>query len=185
MIRSRAKFEKVSYEQFRKDCIKLFGVEEENITEELENNLKNDYDKIKLPKRSTEKSAGYDFYLPIAFSMLPSFCQCIPTGIRCVNMLDDEVLKIYPRSGLGTKKGFVPRNLVGIIDADYADSDNEGHIMMTMINLGADVITMNAGDAFCQGILQNFCITSDDNADGKRNGGFGSTDKKKWHYVRW
>ena len=44
-------------------------------------------------------------------------------------MEDDEVLKVYPRSGLSTKKGIVLANVVAIIDADYVDNEtNDGNI---------------------------------------------------------
>ena len=41
-----------------------------------------------------------------------------------------------------------------------------------------DTICINAGQAFMQGIFLPFGITEDDAADGIRNGGFGSTEKK-------
>ena len=83
---------------------------------------------------------------------------------------------MYPRSGLGTKYGFVPVNLTGIIDADYADSKNEGHILMKMRN-GDDGLELDAGKAFCQGIFSKYGTTADDNVTEVRNGGFGSTNK--------
>ena len=70
-------------------------------------------------------------------------------------------------------------NLVAIIDSDYYDSDNEGHIFMKMKNCGEKVVEIKKGDAFCQGIFVNYGITEDDNVYTKRNGGFGSTDKKE------
>ena len=62
---------------------------------------------------------------------------------------------MYPRSSFGTKYGFVPCNLTGIIDADYYNSDNEGHIMMKMKN-GNTPFTLETGTAFCQGIILNY-----------------------------
>ena len=50
-----AKFEKVSFEQFEKDWLKNFPDT---------NDVKAVYDSIKLPKRATTGSAGYDFYAP-------------------------------------------------------------------------------------------------------------------------
>ena len=55
-----ARFEKVSYEQFREDWLKTFPYDNEEHVEEIYNN-------IKLPKRSTTGSAGYDFYIPENF----------------------------------------------------------------------------------------------------------------------
>ena len=54
-----AEFYKVSYSQFKKDYEVING--KNNISED---ELKSMYDLIKLPKRATTGSAGYDFYLP-------------------------------------------------------------------------------------------------------------------------
>ena len=98
--------------------------------------------------------------------------QLIPTGIRS-KINNGWVLKIYPRSGLGFKHRVQLDNTVGIIDADYYNSSNEGHIM---IKLSCSV-AVNAGDGFAQGIFVQFGITFDDDASGVRDGGFGSTTK--------
>lgn len=171
-METTAIFEKVSFEQFMKDWVKAFPEDEDN--EEFITEI---YEGIKLPERSTSKSAGYDFFLPMDVNFSADGEMLIPTGIRCVNMADDDVLKIYPRSGLGTKYGFVPMNLTGIIDADYADSENEGHIHMKMKN-GDEELELDAGKAFCQGIFSKYGTTADDKATEEvRNGGFGSTNK--------
>ena len=101
----------------------------------------------------------------------------IPTGIR-VEMLSDWVLKIYPRSGLGFNYRLGLDNTVGIIDSDYFYSDNEGHIMIKITNNSNEgkFLKLNAGDRFAQGIFLEYGVTVDDNADGVRNGGFGSTN---------
>jgi len=104
----------------------------------------------------------------------------IPTGIRA-KMEDGWVLQIFPRSGLGFKHRIQLDNTVGIIDADYYGSSNEGHIM---IKLSCDAheeghcVSLSAGDGFAQGIFLLFGITADDDASGIRNGGFGSTSAK-------
>lgn len=170
-MKTQAVFKKVSFKQFMKDWVKVFPEDEgcEEFIIEI-------YNEIKLPKRSTSKSAGYDFFIPMDIRLEEDDEIIIPTGIRCVNMADDDVLKIYPRSGLGTKYGFVPVNLTGIIDADYADSENEGHIHIKMKN-GDEEMELDAGEAFCQGVLSKYGTTADDNVTGVRNGGFGSTNK--------
>ena len=92
------------------------------------------------------------------------------------------VLKEYPRSGLGFKTGIHMANTCGIIDADYYNADNEGHIMIKLVNDSSlsDIVKFEAGDAFCQGIFVQFGVTYDDNEydKGIRKNGFGSTDKK-------
>ena len=52
----------------------------------------------------------------------------IPTCIR-FKCDDDKYLKLVPRSGLGFKYNMRLSNTVGVVDADYFDSNNQGHIM--------------------------------------------------------
>lgn len=163
-------FMKVTYGQFY-DSYKELNPE---LTDDFIGQM---YDELQLPKRGTVASAGYDIVSPFEFEIYPGETIKIPTGIRAI-MPDNVVLKIYPRSGLGTKNRFIPTNLVGIVDADYSESDNEGHIFMKMANDGDKPLTIKRGQAFCQGIFQNYLTTDDDVTDKKRNGGFGSTDNK-------
>lgn len=167
-----AKFEKVSLEQFVQDWIDAF---KDTYTE---TEIVNIYDNIKLPKRATKGSAGYDFYTPINITLKPNETIKIPTGIRCF-IDEDWVLKLYPRSGLGFKCRLQLNNTVGIIDSDYFYSDNEGHIMAKITNdTNEDKnVIVEVGDGFMQGIFVQYGITFDDEADGIRNGGFGSTTK--------
>lgn len=169
------KFEKVSYEQFEKDILKIFN------NELSTNEVDKIYRDIKLPKRATKGSAGYDFYAPYFFTSRKSAQEkpvLIPTGIRAI-LPSDMVLNIYPRSGLGFKYGMKLVNTVGIIDSDYAYSDNEGHIMIKLVHdYNDDVVIIEQGKAFAQGVITKYYTTDDDNVDNERNGGFGSTDSK-------
>jgi len=171
-----AKFAKVSFEQFYKDY-----VDTNNLESNAENmiKVKEIYDAIKLPKRATKGSAGYDFYTLEDITLEPGKTLKIPTGIR-VRMREDYVLKCYPRSGLGFKFRLQLNNTVGIIDSDYFYSSNEGHIFAKITNDTNEQKTVNvkAGDGFMQGIFVQYGITEDDNADGIRDGGFGSTTGK-------
>lgn len=134
------------------------------------------YERIRLPERATSGSAGYDFFAPVGFELGAGEGIKIPTGIRAL-IEDGWVLSIYPRSGLGFKYRFQLDNSVGIIDSDYARSDNEGHIFMRMTNDNREgkSLLVPAGTAFAQGIFLPFGITVDDDAQGVRNGGLGST----------
>ena len=58
MAKRIAQFHKVSFEQFAEGFQDTFG-------EMKEGELKEIYQSIKLPKRATAGSAGYDFYTPI------------------------------------------------------------------------------------------------------------------------
>ena len=128
-----------------------------------------------MPHRATVGSAGYDLYAPFDFTLAPGEEITIPTGIRA-EIENGYVLLIYPRSGLGFKFRLTLNNTVGVIDSDYFYSDNEGHIMVRMTNCHAEkTVKVEAGQGFAQGIFMPFGITVDDDADGVRNGGFGST----------
>lgn len=166
-----ARFEKVSFTQFLEGYMDCFGQAEEA-------EVFNVYERIVMPRRATSGSAGYDFYTPVAVSLKPGETIKIPTGIR-VAMQPEWVLKCYPRSGLGFKFRLQLNNTVGIIDSDYYFSDNEGHIFAKITNDSNEgkELRLAAGSGFMQGIFVEYGITVDDDADGVRNGGFGSTSK--------
>ena len=166
--RKVAKFSKVSKHQWIKE---EFPMIEEDIAKLI--------DDIILPRRSTKLAAGYDFFMPFDILIDPGRDVVIPTGIRVMFTNDNFVLKIYPRSGLGFKYKVQLANTVGIIDADYFFSDNEGHIKIKICNNSSRVLKIRKGEAFCQGIFVEYGITEDDDETEKatRNGGFGSTTK--------
>ena len=173
MAKRIAQFHKVSFEQFAEGFQDTFG-------EMKEGELKEIYQSIKLPKRATAGSAGYDFYTPIPIVLAPGKTVKIPTGIR-VEMQENWVLKCYPRSGLGFKYRLQLNNTVGIIDSDYFYSDNEGHIFAKLTNDSNEgkTVELEAGSGFMQGIFVEYGITMDDDVTTVRNGGFGSTTQRK------
>lgn len=172
-----AYFEKVSFEQFLKD-VKIPETDKLDIENVGYKMLVRDiYNNIVKPRRSTSGSAGYDFVSPFSFVLNPGETIKIATGIR-VAMDENWCLKIYPRSGLGTKYRLQLDNTVGIIDSDYYFSDNEGHIMLNLTNDSkTETLTIKAGDRIVQGIFCEYGITVDDNVINKRNGGYGSTGR--------
>ena len=164
-----ARFEKVSLQQVMEGWTDTFGPQEPGVIEQI-------YDSIRLPRRATAGSAGYDFFAPAAITLKPGETVKVPTGIR-VWMEPEWVLKCYPRSGLGFKYRLQLNNTVGIIDSDYYYSDNEGHIFSKLTNDSREgkTVEISAGDGFMQGIFVEYGITLDDCVDNVRNGGFGST----------
>ncbi|MCQ2508461.1 MAG: deoxyuridine 5'-triphosphate nucleotidohydrolase [Dorea sp.] len=171
MARRIAQFEKVSFEQYKEAFIDTYGeTEDEEILKV--------YESIRLPRRATSGSAGYDFFTPLALTLEPGKTAKIPTGIRA-KMDNDWVLKLYPRSGLGFKFRLQLNNTVGIIDADYYYSDNEGHIFAKITNDSNEgkTVALKAETGFMQGIFLEYGITMDDDVTDVRNGGFGSTTK--------
>lgn len=170
-----ATFEKVSEEQFLKDCFAL-GITGET-REEIDRTLpllKAAYKQIQLPTRATAGSVGYDFYCPV-YSIIKNKPVTIPTGIRCI-MEDTHFLMLVPRSGLGFKYGLRLHNTVGIIDSDYQFADNEGHIMVRLT--AQKDYPIKQGERFVQGILLPTAFaTNDEDHPPKaiRKGGIGST----------
>lgn len=164
-----AKFYKVSREQFFDGWRDTFGPENGERLEQI-------YNEIRLPVRATAGSAGYDFFTPVDVTLKPGETIKIPTGIR-VSMEENWVLHLYPRSGLGFKYRLQLNNTVGIIDSDYFYSDNEGHIFARITNDSNEgrTVEVKAGTGFMQGIFVEYGITTDDDAQGIRNGGLGST----------
>ena len=135
-----------------------------------------DYEDIKLPIRSTAHSAGYDFISPFTFELNPGETIKVPSGIK-VTMNEDEFLAILVRSSMGFKYNVRLCNQVGIIDSDYYNNpDNEGHMFIALKNEGEKVFKVEKGDKYAQGIFQKYLLTDDDEANGERLGGFGSTN---------
>ena len=136
---------------------------------------------INLPIRKTKYSAGYDIEAA-EDTVVPSFKKgmnptLVKTGLKAY-MQDDEVLFLYNRSSNPKKKGLILANSVGVIDKDYyGNVDNDGHIMFAFYNIKDEDITIKKGEAIGQGVFQKYLITDDDNAEGERMGGFGSTSK--------
>lgn len=130
-----------------------------------------------LPKRQTKNSAGYDFYSLDDVLISVGASWVFRTGIKAC-MPPDEHLEIHIRSSYGMKYGLRLANGVGIIDADYYNNpDNEGEILVKLTNNGKRDILVTKGDRFCQGIFVKHFLVDNDDADGERTGGVGSTLK--------
>ena len=122
-----------------------------------------------LPRRATKYSAGYDFYAAISAEIKPGEKYVIPTN-TAVEMDEDDVLLIFPRSSYSIKFGLELVNSVGVIDADYKDQ-----IFICYRNTGDEPFFIKRGDRIAQGVFVKFLKTDDDKADGERHGGVGST----------
>lgn len=136
---------------------------------------------INLPIRKTAKSAAYDLEAA-EDTVIPSFKlgqkpTLIPTGLKAY-MQEDEVLMLFPRSSSPKKQGIMFPHSAGIIDADYyGNIDNDGHIMIQCINIKEEDVVIKKGEAVAQAMFQKFLTVDNDNAQGERTGGFGSTSK--------
>lgn len=136
------------------------------------------WESIRLPRRATSGSAGYDFFTPAEFTLSAGESLLLPTGIRA-KITDGWFLACFPRSGLGFKYRLQLDNTVGIIDSDYYFTPNEGHIFVRMTNDSREgkQLTVAAQNAFMQGIFLPYGLTMDDSTETVREGGLGSTDR--------
>lgn len=139
-------FEKISYEQFKKDIAD-------------DRDLYNEY---KLPQRDSDSTAGYDIYLLEDLIIEPNEIKKIPTGIKSF-FEKDEVLFLIVRSSTGFKYNIRLCNQVGVIDADYYNNNNnEGHIWVKIQNEGKEKVTIPRGKSIVQGIFLKYLITQSD-----------------------
>lgn len=145
---------------------------------------------LKLPYRTTQRAAGYDFESAVDFTV-PSIWKLnflkilwairhqenvddatlkeaqkvlkpflIPTGIKAY-MGADEVLILANRSSNPLKRSLVIPNGIGVIDADYYNNDsNEGEIFMQVLNFGLTDAKIKKGDRIGQGIFMHY-LTAD------------------------
>ena len=136
---------------------------------------------INIPVRKTKYSAGYDVEAAEDV-VIPSYKPgikptLIPTGLKAYCM-EDEWIMLVNRSS-GPKKGVILPNSIGVVDHDYYNNiDNDGHFYFQFWNFKDEDLVIHKGDVIGQAIFQKYLLTDDDGADGKRVGGFGSTDKK-------
>ena len=132
---------------------------------------------LSLPIRKTCASAGYDIAAAENVCLRAGEMALIPTGLKAY-MQPDEYLAIHIRSSLAVKQRLVLANSQGIIDADYYNNpDNEGHILIALINGGSQEAFISEGMRIAQGIFCKYLLTDRDELTGKeeRTGGIGST----------
>ena len=154
------KFEKVSIDEFSKYYDKKL------------------YEEYDLPKRMTRHSAGYDFLAIEGFTIKPGEIKKIPTGYKAT-FGTDEMLMILVRSSMGFKYNVRMTNQVGIIESDYNNIDNEGHMFVSLQNEGDRDFVVKKGGGYAQGIFTKFLICDDDITTNERQGGLGSTNKER------
>ena len=158
------KFEKISFEQFKKD-----------IKDDIEL-----YESYSLPKRGTKCAAGYDFYALYDYTLKPGEIMKVPTGIKA-SMEEDEALLLLDRSSMGFKYNVRMCNQVGVIDSDYYNnSNNEGHMWIKIQNEGDKDYIVKKGDGMIQGMFIKYLkVDNEEQVENERIGGIGSTNKEE------
>lgn len=153
---------------------------------------------INLPKRQTAHSVGYDLeaaedivipsiwrqvfkvFAPWLKGEHEDVVEIKPTlvkyGVKAY-FGEDEVMYIYNRSGNPIKKGLIVANGVGVIESDYYGNEtNDGELMTPFYNFFPFDVKIKKGERVAQGVFAKFLKVDDDNAEGERTGGFGSTE---------
>ena len=139
-------FEKISFEQFKKDVASDMVL----------------YNEYKLPQRDSDSTAGYDIYLLEDLEIDSNEIKKIPTGIKSF-FEKDEVLFLIVRSSTGFKYNIRLCNQVGVIDADYYNNrNNEGHIWIKIQNEGKEKVIIPKGESIVQGIFLKYLTTQSD-----------------------
>ena len=142
-------FEKISFEQFKKDI----------------SDDKKLYDEYTLPRRDTEFAAGYDFKALFDYTLEPGEIKKIPTGVKA-NMEGDEVLLLVDRSSMGFKYNVRMCNQIGVIDKDYYNNkDNEGHIWIRIQNEGDKPYSVKKGEGMIQGMFMKYLTVDNEESD--------------------
>ena|SRR5579862_9858765 len=130
-----------------------------------------------LPEYQSEHAAGMDLRCADDFTLYPNERRPIPTGLRIAIPPGYEG-QVRPRSGLALRHGISMVNTPGTIDADY-----RGEIQVILINLGADVVTFNAGDRIAQLVIcpvarAELVVVEQLDETERGESGFGSTGKR-------
>ena len=186
-----AKFEKVSFDTWLKS---MMGPAIEEVKGKEREALHEIWENIKLPRRATVGSVGYDFFSPLDVYPLPPLQDVtIPTGIKC-KLEPGWALVMAPKSGLGMRYHTTLSGTLGIIDSDYYDcEETEGQIMINIANglypmprenmithkpeiPPEQIMNIGRGMAFLQGIILPIGYAyEEEEVTATRTGGFGST----------
>ena len=155
------KFEKISFEQFKKDIC-----DDEKL-----------YESYELPKRKTKNAAAYDFNSLVDVTLKPGESYMFATGVKAALEPDDVLLIVVRSSAVKNYTRMV--NQIGVIDSDYYNNiNNEGHIFIKLRNEGEQDYTINLGTGIAQGmIIKYLTVDDEEEVTTEREGGFGSTNK--------
>ena len=132
-----------------------------------------------IPSRGSEQAAGYDLYAAIErpITIEPHTTTKIGTGLS-FELPDNTFGAIFARSGLATKKGLAPANMVGVCDSDY-----RGEYIVPLHNYSNEPQTIEPGERIAQLILMPYISMVFEEVEEltdtlRGDGGFGSTDSK-------
>lgn len=161
------RFEKVSYDTFKKSAYALYNISSEQASDkEIEKIIREMYDGISIPKRLSNGSSEYHFSFPYSdVDIAPGQVINIPTGIKCY-LARNWMLKIYPEEFAHPNMsfGFLVDNNVKIVNPDqyYLTDDSgaviEGQIYIKMVNNNHDgnTISLSHGSIYAKGVFEMY-----------------------------
>ena len=128
------------------------------------------------PERAHFTDAGLDLKAKVSVEIGVGEVVKVPVGIR-LEIPTGHVGLIFPRSGLGSKKGIILANTVGVIDSDY-----RGEVICVLKNTSSFPYTVDQYERVAQLVVVP-CLIGDflevneeDLSDTDRGeGGFGHT----------
>lgn len=131
---------------------------------------------LELPEFKTKGAAGFDLSARESVTIAPRQVALVSLNVA-IQPPDGYFVLLAARSSLH-KKGLMPANGVGIIDADYSGNNDE--YKLVLLNFSDSTVTILEGERIAQGvfvpILQPEFKELDDMGNESR-GGFGTTGK--------
>lgn len=132
--------------------------------------------RAKLPKKSTEKSVGYDLFALEETIIEPGEFALIRTGL-VIKTEFPYALFIFPRSSLFKNKKLIMPNSAGIIDFDYCGEEDE--IKIPVLNLGKEKVIIKEKEKIAQAVFIKIAYPEIEEIkeppEASSRGGFGST----------
>lgn len=131
----------------------------------------------RLPEFAHAGDAGADLRSVERVVLHPLERKLVHTGVH-VELPEDRLMWVTPRSGLAVKKGISIVNAPGLIDSGY-----RGEVCVCLVNLSDEIVVLEAGERIAQAVVQGFdapCYHAVTVLSGSERGGdgFGSTGQK-------
>lgn len=98
----------------------------------------------KAPHRAHDDDAGFDLATTQELVLKPLERVLAPTGVA-IQIQQNKVGMVCPRSGLAGKKGITVLNAPGIIDSGFT-----GEIKVILVNLSNEEVTLEEGTRIAQ-----------------------------------
>ena len=130
------------------------------------------------PQYAHKGDSGFDFVCPEKTRIYPGQTILIKTGLY-FEVPEGFEIQVRPRSGLSLRTKLRIANSPGTIDSGY-----RGEVGIIITNHGKDKVILQQNEKFAQGVLCPVIKAKFKKVDSledseRKDGGFGSTDKKE------